>query len=862
VPRHPLVAAAGLFAAGVLLAPRMDAGAGPPLLASLIAFAAGLAVIAARGARLGPRIGVSALWLVPAGFLPLGLAAAAVASPRGPAAGLESWLALRGGTLEAPAVLTGSLVEDPIPRTPPGEGCDLLVAVTRVREARRTWRLRGVIRIAAPPAPAGVEAPCSWPQGTRVRLSAALRLARSLGNPGALDYRAFLRARGISALGRLTSARLAGRTGPPGTADAAVGFARRAALGAIERAFARAGSSGGAGFAEAVLLGRRERLPAGSERALQAAGTSHLLAISGFHVGILAAALWLAATLSGAGWRARWLLPAAGLPAYLALTTGAPSASRAVAGACAHAGARLLGRSPAPVNTVAAVFLLFSAARPALVHDAGFQMSFAAAGALAALPRKIGRAGARAALSGAWRTSLMAMTATAPLVALHFNRVAPGALAANLAAGPLMAAGLAASALAIPAEILLAAPAASLHAIPIAAALARTSELCARAAAVCFWGVTVVSEAIAQIPGASFRCATPPAALAAIALAAGAGGSMAGLPPRLRRALAGGSLAAIVWIALPVDRRPADPDSLRVTVFDVGQGSSALVETPEGRRLLVDGGGWSRTSFDVGERVVARALMSLGILRLDAVAASHGDFDHAGGLPSLLEIFDGEELWVAEGARGDPAVARAAAAALDTGRVIRVLARGSELRFGGTRVRALHPPAHDRSLSRNDRSLVLEMESAYGSVLLPGDAERRSETTMGPLLRPAGLLVVPHHGSRGASSRAFLATVRPLAAVVSCGYANSYGHPHAEALARLAEAGAAIFRTDRDGCAQAILKRHPRRILIRHFTSGGFSLAEQVRGVSVDRRKPRERAVSPKEAAGDGNAANGETAHD
>src|SRR5262249_47379410 len=155
---------------------------------------------------------------------------------------------------------------------------------------------------------------------------------------------------------------------------------------------------------------------------------------------------------------------------------------------------------------------------------------------------------------------------------------------------------------------------------------------------------------------------------------------------------------------LPGDRGPATAD-LRLTVFDVGQGSAALVETPGGARLLVDAGGFAGSSFDVGERVVARALLTLGVRRLDAVAMSHEDFDHAGGVPSILDLFEGKELWISAPLHRRGRAARIEAEAVGEGRVLRILAAGDRWVLGGATVEILHPPRSADLATDNDLSL-------------------------------------------------------------------------------------------------------------------------------------------------------------
>jgi competence protein ComEC len=270
--------------------------------------------------------------------------------------------------------------------------------------------------------------------------------------------------------------------------------------------------------------------------------------------------------------------------------------------------------------------------------------------------------------------------------------------------------------------------------------------------------------------------------------------------------------AALVMAAMAaVLPRPVQHprNALLVEAIDVGQGDSLLLITPEGKTLLVDGGGFgggprqAPQDFDIGEQVVSEALWSRGIRRLDVVALSHAHSDHMGGLPSVLRNFRPAELWVGN----NPHVA-AYNALLDEAAELHVrvktLRAGDSFPLGETQVSVLAPFASYQPGPEpgNNDSLVMRVAFGATSVLLEGDAEAPVEEAM--LAEPglaSTLLKVGHHGSITSTRPEFLDRVAPQWAVISCGLRNRYGHPRKEVLEELEAAGVRTFSTDINGAA-------------------------------------------------------------
>jgi competence protein ComEC len=285
-----------------------------------------------------------------------------------------------------------------------------------------------------------------------------------------------------------------------------------------------------------------------------------------------------------------------------------------------------------------------------------------------------------------------------------------------------------------------------------------------------------------------------------------------------------GAWAALIASAL-VAVAPRDVQhphhAMLVEAIDVGQGDSLLVITPDGKTLLIDGGGLGggprqvsyRTEeeiaasspgtpeFDIGEEVVSPALWARGIRRLDAVALSHAHSDHMGGLPAVLRNFHPAELWVGNNPHS-AAYDALLRVALDLHVRNRSFRAGDEFAFGTTQVSVLAPsPEYQPGReARNNDSMVLHVAYGRTSVLLEGDAEAPVEESM---LAGRGLestlLKVGHHGSVTSTRPEFLARVSPQWAVISCGLRNRFGHPRPEILAELEQARVRTFSTDIEG---------------------------------------------------------------
>lgn len=615
-----------------------------------------------------------------------------------------------------------------------------------------------------------------------------------------------------------------------------------------------------AGLASGILIGLRDRVDRDLAASFTAVGATHVVAISGWNIAIVATTL--GAVAGRVARRRRAVLTTLAIVAYVLFVGASPSVVRAAAMAGVVLLARELGRPSRAAAALGWAVTLLLLADPRMVDDVGFRLSALATAGLIAwgTPLAAQLAGpspgrARTWLAESLGVSLAAQLATLPIVALEFGRLSIVAPIVNLGVVPLIAPAMAAGVLALVfgSLVLAGAPAllASLGGLPAWTLLAVVVGLVRAGASVPFatldlappWDALVAAVTGAVIfladrhlrrrrgspgrasPAASTSLAAPVAPTARAAqvvqrLAPNAATGATSTARRLRRPrgtaerlLAAGLAAAAVALAVTIVHRP---DGIaRLTVLDVGQGDAILLEGERGGRLLVDGGP------DPGRLLVALdEHLPPWDRRIDVVVLTHPHEDHVAGLAAILGRY-GVERVLEPGMTGPGPGYAALVAALAAGGIGRsTLSTGDGLAVDDIRLRVLWPDPgsvpdvpSDGGTGINNVSIVLLGEVGRHRFLLTGDIEEEIDPTLlARGLPPVEVLKVAHHGSRTSSTEPFLAAVRPRVAVISSGRGNPYGHPAAATVQRIGSAGARVLRTDTDGTVEIELGPGPVRV--------------------------------------------------
>ena len=519
---------------------------------------------------------------------------------------------------------------------------------------------------------------------------------------------------------------------------------------------------------------------------------------------------------------------------------------------------RLLEQRGPSLNILAVAATLGLSLSPTAVFDPGFLLSFGATLGILIIvpfvialagssggPRREGRAPARGSqhrrgglrrllsvptllrrVAGAAATLVVATAAAelalAPIGAALFGRVTCAGLLLNLAAIPLM-------------TLVQAGTLAVLGASLVDGDLARA---CGYAVHLAARGLVDSARLVDIAPWLSRELAPPAWGLVAAYYGALI---LALLRTRLSRiaCLVTGVLGLVIVVGPHATTRDGVPMAargvMRIVFLDVGQGDATLVMHPDGRAFLVDAGGLpvaplqdasDGPAFDVGERVVSRAMRAFGVRSLDTFVLTHGDPDHMGGARAVLRSFRPRAIWEGVPVPPHDPLRLLAEAADRIGAEWRTVRAGDRLRIADVEFHAIHPPAPEweRQRVRNDDSIVLAIRMGQVSVILPGDIGREGEARARTHLEAAPLTVLkaPHHGSATSSTVAFLEATRPTAVIVSAGRNNRFGHPAPVVVARYRAIGAQMFSTAEDGAV--ILDTDGESVWIRTWSGRAVTL--------------------------------------
>lgn len=677
--------------------------------------------------------------------------------------------------------------------------------------------------------------------GDYVRLPVTLRPLAGFKNPGSHDYERYWAAQGIWVGGFVKSPALVSSWPAANQAGFLSRWRSRA------EAFIRDQvPEPAAGLMASQLIGQRGAVAADSEETYRALGLSHILSVSGLHLGVWYGLCFCLFRLVLGCWnpfrRGRINAIAAGLaliPAlfYAALVGSASPVIRAAVMIAVPVLAIVAARRGGPWNVLAAAAWLLLLIWPARLFTASFQLSFVATAAMVAvfsrrpeleepeagpapgfwrrpidaslirdlkrrLTAKTGdeeikteprpRVRPQSFFRNALLASLAGSLGTAPLVALHFGRVPPAGILANLIFTALL------SFLVLIPGLL------SLALLPLSPPLA--AGLMTGAGQV-QTALLPVLDQLAREAGPGLMLTAPgPAFLLAWYLA---GWLWLRWPRPWKKRLSAVALILALGLSPGLIRGVGQKDLLRFTVLDVGQGTSIHLNLPDRRQMLVDGGGGY--NFDPGENILTRYLLHQGLRRLDIVALTHPDQDHLRGLVSISRNFRPREVWASPWPERYSRLYQDFLAANQGGHRADLSELYAGRDFGSAHIRLFWPPPDYHWPDQpqggdwsNDHSLVMKISWGRTAFLITGDIGPKVEKILaeryGEELRSA-VLMAPHHGGRYSLGPEFMAAVQPEWVVFSAGRHNSFGLPHPEAIERARQAGAEIWRTDQSGAA-------------------------------------------------------------
>lgn len=694
-----------------------------------------------------------------------------------------------------------------------------------------------------------------WRRGDRVRLAGMVKTPEPARNFGGFDFREYLRKKDVHWMVTVKGT-TAIRIAPPGRWDAArlLRWNDDIREGAGSR-LASLFPGDEAGYMKGLLIGLREDLDPERFRNFSRLGLTHILAISGLHVGVF---LWAVTALCrrlGVTREAAARLGFWTIPLYVVFTGSSPSVVRSGLTAMAGLYAARKGWLKDGLSLLALALLGMLLCNPLFITDVGFQLSFlVTAGLLAGVPA-ITRL--LPGIHPLWKNSLsVALTAqlvSFPVSVYYFNQFSLLSLPANLLLVPLI----------------------SFVVTPLGYGALLLSFLWPWAAK---WAAALISylnpftfytiDLSEWLPSMHLSWPTPTflwivayyALLAWIVLKAGVLKQHRELELQRIYLVPDGAgfrlrgvritaLAAVLWAGcLIYGYAPAlwtERGTGTVSFLDVGQGDCAWVRTPDGKHILIDGGGtvsfrkageeWKERQepFEVGRKTVVPLLKKRGVHKLDTLIISHADTDHIGGLQAVLEEIPVGQILFNGTLKSGPVAEKLFQTALDRGIPLIPVRQGDTYTVGRSAMwSVLSPPQEEGDAQvrlleeQNDESVVMLLTMLGKRFLFTGDIGEEQERLLLTRLNDGGetpsldVMKVAHHGSRYSSSGDWLWYWSPRLAVISAGKNNSYGHPSPLTLERLAETDTSVYRTDLQGEVEFSVRRNS--LFVRNKLDGHY----------------------------------------
>jgi competence protein ComEC len=661
--------------------------------------------------------------------------------------------------------------------------------------------------------------------GDRILWMGSLRPVTNFKNPGAFDFEKHMALKDVYVTGWVSDPHLLtviGRSGP-----SLSGFIEDARL-HIQNFLDNHATPLAASLYKALLIGERGSIPGPVQEAFTRAGVTHILAISGLHMGMVAwftyaLGMWLIKRfpyllLRFSAFKIAALFSIPIVLFYGAMAGMSHPSTRAMIMVSVFLAAVLLSRQWDIYNNLAIAMwaiLLFS---PAALYAPSFQLSFIAVFSIVFFyPRwqdwigrkrenPLARLRPRPSpfvdkLWGLFLISAIATLGTAPIVAYHFHRLSIVGLLSNVIVVPLV------GMLVLPLGLI------SVALSPISLKLA---DIFLQAGSLILTAMVKVIDFFAAWPFSSLWVA-PPYLFEVLLFYAGVLLITMASRRKAFRWCGLTCLSIILVVKMVGAYQQNHSDMLKATFLDVGQGNAALVQFPGGKNMIIDGGGTLSGQFDLGERVIAPFLRAKRVRTIDYLVLTHPHPDHIGGLIFLLDSFKVKEVWTNGDRVETEAFIRWQQAISHKGIPHRKFKMDSRYTFNINGVMVdVYGPSGDMAATGgqdvllNRRSLVLRISYGRRHLLFPGDIDafREGELLQRGYVVKSDVLLAPHHGSNTSNTVDFIQAVAPDAVVFSVGQFNRFSFPHPAVVGRYMKTGRSIYRTDRDGAITCLTDGH------------------------------------------------------
>jgi competence protein ComEC len=620
--------------------------------------------------------------------------------------------------------------------------------------------------------------------GDIIEVQGKLQSPQSPGNPGQFDYQQYLKRQGIQVTMSVWQGENIKRIGQ--VDSGAMGWGLKV-KGHFLQVLADTLPAEQSALMQGMLFGTRGMIAEDIDEDFQTTSLVHILSVSGFHVAvILGACLFLMHALK-VPLKLQAPISTVLIIFYSAITGFGPTVLRSAVMGLMVVWARYFGRERDWPTAMALAVVVILFASPKAMWEPGFQLSFIATWGILYLVPTLEKLLSNwpKALVVAASVPIVAELTVVPLVAYHFNMMSLVGIITNILTAPLITAVMLLSGISVLVGVVL---------MPLASIINVSTGLLLD---ILLWLVRIM----ASLPHAAIYLPSPPwwGIIAYYLFLARLPQIVESKENKHKYLIWAGAILSIVVILTWIDN---NDNYLTVHFIDVGQGDAALVQTPNGRNMLIDTGGWSGefvSGRGAGTNVVLPYLQRLGINNLDALILSHPHEDHCGGAHGIIDKLPVRLVIVTpfqQLEEPDDAYIKLLGQMNDQGLTVMPAEAGQMLQLDKNLDIMVMSPTVKQTL--NNSSLVVKINYQQASFLFTGDIEKEQQQILVGHNMQSDVLKVPHHGSGNFSSD-FLKSVAPKIAVISVGEKNRFGHPDAEVLTVLTELNAKTYRTDIHG---------------------------------------------------------------